>query len=362
MKFHDDAGLWVTGPEPEPVPLTSVLEICGAVLAWTVDDPAGRVRIAFTDPSRADWLWRIVGANGHSAVVAALQGAVAGAEVDVPGVGVDPAPLSALRHLALGHWLRRWWPASRRDGIAELDGALLDGELALLTARAQEFFDDEAFDADVAGLLRPHAATLSALVRHDDSRVRALAQSCAELAGDLGLAVVGPAGSVSAGRRDDYALVAGSAGSKISGAAVAAGVGSINWAAVPSGIFDAAEDTIDWQVESDGATVNAVVRTDVQGPRSPAGIAVRVRSGRLSGTAALDGSGTAAIPLADGDGPATDAVAWDHDWSAASVSVGADVTESRLLRDRVRVFARARLLEPGDDAFLAEVLAAEADY
>ncbi len=36
-------------PGAEAVPLTSVLEVCGAVLSWTVDDPGGAVHIAFTD-------------------------------------------------------------------------------------------------------------------------------------------------------------------------------------------------------------------------------------------------------------------------------------------------------------------------
>jgi len=31
-------------------------------------------------------------------------------------------------------------------------------------------------------------------------------------------------------------------------------------------------------------------------------------------------------------------------------------------RERVRDFARSRLAQPGADAFLAEILAAEADY
>ena len=51
----------------------------------------------------------------------------------------------------VGHWLRRWWPASHRDGIAGLDDALLDVEVAVLTAGAQGFFADDTLDSDVAG-------------------------------------------------------------------------------------------------------------------------------------------------------------------------------------------------------------------
>jgi hypothetical protein len=36
--------------------------------------------------------------------------------------------------------------------------------------------------------------------------------------------------------------------------------------------------------------------------------------------------------------------------------------ESEQTRDRVRQFARARLAAPADDAFLAEIVAAESDY
>jgi hypothetical protein len=44
------------------------------------------------------------------------------------------------------------------------------------------------------------------------------------------------------------------------------------------------------------------------------------------------------------------------------VTIGADVVESAETRERVREFARTRLREPGDDAFLAEILAVESDY
>ena len=74
--------------------------------------------------------------------------------IELSGVGVLPGSVDRLRRLALGHWLRRWWPASHRDGIAALDAALLDAEIALLTAAAQDFFADDTFDSDVAGLLR----------------------------------------------------------------------------------------------------------------------------------------------------------------------------------------------------------------
>ena len=96
-------------------------------------------------------LWRVVGPTGHAAIVSGVE------PVDVELLSEAVAPL---RRLAIGHWLRRWWPESRLDGIARLDRALLDGELAILLSAAQEFFSEDALDADVGGLLAPHRAAL----------------------------------------------------------------------------------------------------------------------------------------------------------------------------------------------------------
>ncbi|KGI68233.1 hypothetical protein MJO55_13190 [Mycolicibacterium rufum] len=360
MKFTYRSGLWTTGPDPEPPPLATVLEVSGAVLAGTVDDRSRQIQITLTDVDRADWLWRLVGATGHAAVVAALgvEGTVDHVEID--SAAIDPDTADTLRRLALGHWLRRWWPASRRDGIADLDAAVLDGELALLTAAAHEFFDDDSFDADVAGLLRPHGSRLNSLLNHHDSRVAGLARSCAELAEDSGVALGGLLEP--AGRRDDYALAAGPGDGAGADVAIADGRSSVPWSAVPPGVFDAAEDTIRWRVAADGDHVGVAVRTDVWGAGSPAGLAVRLRSGAVNGTGVLDGAGAATIGLFDGDRPLNPDAAWDHDWSDASVTVGTEVPEDRPARERVRAFARARLTTPGDDAFLAELLAAAADY
>lgn len=58
----------------------------------------------------------------------------------------------------------------------------------------------------------------------------------------------------------------------------------------------------------------------------------------------------------------TELAAWDYDWPRTAVTTGVDVPESPQTRQRVRQFARARLDRPADDAFLAEILAAESDY
>ena len=98
-----------------------------------------------------------------------------------------PGSVDPLRRLAIGHWLRRWWPASRRDGIAGLDRALLDVEVALLTVGAQGFFTDDTLDSDVAELLAPHAAALTAHVGSDDPRVLDLVRAGAGLADEVGV-------------------------------------------------------------------------------------------------------------------------------------------------------------------------------
>ena len=73
MKLMSDSGLWSTGPFVAPSPLQAVLEVSGAVLSWTVDDPAADPQITFTDPARADWLWRVLGEAGHRAVASAVD-------------------------------------------------------------------------------------------------------------------------------------------------------------------------------------------------------------------------------------------------------------------------------------------------
>lgn len=362
MRFQGVDGLWVTGPAPEAAPLTAVLEVCGAVLSWTVDDPAGEVHIAFTDPARAEWLWRLVGESGHSAIAEALDAAVPAGEREVAGVDFAADTLAPLRRLALGHWMRRWWPASRRDGIAELDTALLDGEIALLTAAAEDFFGDGTFDSDVAVLLRPHTQALTALARMGDPRVVDIVRACAELSEDIGVAFVESAAGTAQRRRADYALAAGP-GTAARSTAIASGVGSVNWGAVPQGVFDAAEDTVDWRIEAGGAGVNATVHAELAGSGSPEGIEVRFRSGAISGAGSLDATGSASVALFDEQGdPATETAAWNHVWRGADVTVGVAVDEPGHVRDRVRTLVRARLRHPGDDAFLAELLAAESDY
>ena len=369
MRLIADSGLWSTGPLAEPTPLIAVLEVSGAVLSWTVDDPSGAAQITFTDLPRADWLWRVLGESGHTAVAAALGDRIPDEvrTADIAGVDVRKRSLDPLRRLALGHWLRRWWPASDRDGIASLNGALLDAEIALVTAAVQDYFTDDTFDSDVAGLIRPHAVALGSLAREGDPRVAELVRACSDLAEDVGVEVDADlaAAPSAAGQRDDYALAAGpDVGQR--DPAIARGVSSISWAAVPPGIFDAAEDTVEWRIEAAGSDVKSIVRTAMSGTGSPAGIEVHLRCGGYVGTGVLDADGKATFSVVDAQQrPMTESAAWDQDWRPTAVTIGADLTdsvESPETRARIREFARARLTQPANDAFLAEILAAESDY
>jgi hypothetical protein len=178
---------------------------------------------------------------------------------------------------------------------------------------------------------------------------------------DSSLAVAMPTG-----RRDDYALAAGSDTGPRTGAAIGRGVASINWGAVAPGIFDAAEDTVEWSVQPGDPAVPgviAVVRAAVIGPDPATDVAVRVRSGAVTGAGTLDSGGRATVPLIDAQhGALTESAAWNHDWLATSVTIGADITEAREARERARGWVRARLDQPPEDAFLAEILAAESSY
>ncbi|TPG32167.1 hypothetical protein [Mycolicibacterium hodleri] len=364
MRFVADAGLWVVGPAVAVVPAVAVLEVSGAVLEWTVDDRDGvaATRMTITDRAAAEWLWRVVGPAGHAAIASGVE------PVDVDLV---PEALEPLRRIAIGHWLRRWWPESRRDGIVPLDRALLDGELAILVSAAQEFLSEDTLDADVEGLLAPHQSALRAFELGADPRVAEMAAACAELADDLGAWSAEPsellAGPVS-GRREDFALVAGPEGER-SRSAIARGVGSVDWVTVPHGLFDAADRTIDWSVEGADSSVFAMLRVALTGQAPARGIEVRLRSGSVSATGVLDTRGTAALSMLFEDGrELTENQAWGHDWSTTSVAIGphrsdpGDSAEAAELRQRIRAFARARLAEPGPDAFFAELVATEADY
>ena len=385
MRLVADSGLWSTTPADKPLvatPLVAVLEVSGAVLSWTVDDPPddAATQITFTDLARADWLWRVIGDAGHVTLASAVDGRAPHDQrsIELTDVDIAPGSVAPLRRLALGHWLRRWWPASRRDGISRLDRALLDVEVALLTDGAQGFFADDTLDSDVTELLAPHAVALVTKLQTGDPRIRDLVRAGAGLADEVGLYGIGwselfaalddssPIRAVPTGRQDDYALAAGSDAGPRGTAPISRGIASVDWSAVPPAIFDAGEDTVEWSMQVAGTAVVAVVRAALIGPDPATGIPLSVESGAVSGTGTLDADGRATVPMVDAhQRPMTESAAWNHDWSVTSVQVGAPisgVSESPETRERVRRWARARLDRPTDDAFLAEVLAAESAY
>lgn len=354
MKLVAESGLWTTDHRVDAPPAVAVLEVAGAVLAWTVDDPGGPAQVTFTDVSAADWLWRVLGEAGHVSIVGALDGRPAHhpATLELADIEWSSGPLAPLRRLALGHWLRRWWPASVRDGIADLDTALLDAEVAVLTVAAEEFFAVDTFDSDISALLAPHHDALAAHLRGGDPRVAELVDSVVRLADWADLA-----DASAPGLQQDYALAAGDNGPRRSGA-IASGTASIAWSAVPPGTFDAAEDTVTWSITPDTAgAVTVEIRTAVTA--SAAGVPVGVRLADIRADGLLDAEGRTRLPL-----PLPESVAWDQDWSMIAVIVGGsgDPGETREVRDRIRRFARSRLAVPAPDTFLAEVLAAESDY
>ncbi|OFB38381.1 hypothetical protein BA059_14895 [Mycolicibacterium sp. (ex Dasyatis americana)] len=363
MRLGADAGLWSTGRLDDAVPLVAVLEVSGAVLSWAVDGGAGEPpSITFTEPERADWLWRVLGESGHVAVLDMVRHREPGQSFDLPGVQILPGPVDALRRLAIGHWLRRWWPASDRDGIAALERPVLDAELALLTVAAEDFFTDETLDSDVAGLLEPHTSTLNFLTGQGDPRIDELVGKCRELAGDVGLDWSDTV--TAADSREDYALAAGAGEGPGRTGVIARGLATVVWSVVPPGVFDAAEDTIEWSVTAAGEGADATVQVAVTGPDSAAGIGVQLRGSGCDGSGVLDAAGRAVLALRGQDGQRlSETQAWNLDWSHTSVRVGvAGVDESPSDRERVRAFARSRLARPGSDAFLAELRAAESDY
>ncbi|WP_059019336.1 hypothetical protein [Mycobacterium sp. M26] len=377
MKLVVDSGLWSTGPAPAPVPLAAVIEVDGAVLSWTVDAPPGAAaQITLTDPARADWLWRIVGESGHRLLAEATGSAPPddAAAVELPGLDVLPGSLAPLHRLALGHWLRRFWPESIQEAIAGLDPALLDAELAVATVEAEDFFGDGTLDSDVAELLAPHAAAVELLVASGDPRIVELAGRCVDLVEEMGLDAPGWSAVAEAiedlavssgvpGRQDDYALAAGRGVGIDPVEVIARGVASTTFSGVPAAVFDAADDTVGWAIAVQDGQATAVLSTLTLGRQSPEGIPVALRCKGIRAEGALDSQGRATLPLVDeAGGPVTPSLAWDTDWSATTVIVGVEVDEPAEVRARIRRFARDRLASPRPDAFLAEILAAESDY
>ncbi|WP_409180044.1 hypothetical protein F9C11_26390 [Amycolatopsis sp. VS8301801F10] len=340
---------------------TPVLAADGALLRFALADllrgSAPSMRVELTDPGTAEpWLTRLV---GPEASVTALQEN----HVDVP-------TRPELARLALLLWARRWWPASPTLGIPALDPALLDFEAAIATAAVEDLAEGllDGFEASPAELFdQARDAGLAAAAGPVAEEVRRL---CAQLSAwfdrqdDLGRAeaAAGLAARVAPGQRA-YALAAGSGPAASGEGVLAEGRASVDWARVPPGVLDAAEDTAAWrivatrtaarlEVEVSGALGDASLTASATRDGEPfAEVALHLGSAGFAGTTELDDAGARLAATAPG---------------RIGLLVGAadpDV-EGTTPEDRAAVLAlvRAREALPPTDRTLAERAAADEEF
>ncbi|WP_328979988.1 hypothetical protein [Streptomyces canus] len=287
----------------------AVLDVAGAVLTWPVLGAPGMPSAEVHDRGRAQqWLWALYGER----VATAVHDRTA-AEPDGVRVAADPTDLAgSAARLALGHWAARWWPASYPDGIPALQPDVLGLELAALTHRCQQLFDDEGDQPDdcTAELIEEHRDALDPLIqwwraapqsadtaRHLESVLRLIDHA----ADTIGLD--GPAlrhlrssldqrrpagvpvdlGSLFARHSGGYALAAGEqlvAGGRV----IARGSGTNDWRRYPPGFVDAAEDAVSWTARALGARrrieVEVVAHVAAPSAGAPLVAEVHVNGGR----------------------------------------------------------------------------------
>ncbi|GAB3741647.1 hypothetical protein GCM10027598_72600 [Amycolatopsis oliviviridis] len=230
---------------------------------------------------------------------------LAGPETSLTVLGQGQADLPArpeLGRLALLLWLRRWWPASPSLGVPSLDPALLDLETAVATAEVEDLAEGlldgfeaspaELFDAatadgallaaapPVAGEVRGLCARLATWFDGQDDVVRA--EAAAEVSARWETAASG---------QRAYALAAGTDPGTTGEGVLTSGRASVDWARVPPGILDAAEDTVTWRITA--AAAAARLEVEVAGAFADAA---------LTAVAAHDGEPFAEVPLALGAG------------------------------------------------------------
>ncbi|KUF19087.1 hypothetical protein AT728_08310 [Streptomyces silvensis] len=257
----------------------AVLDVAGAVLAWPVLGGPVPPTAYVHDAGRAQqWLWALYGERVALAVHERALGRTAADRTALADVAA---------RLGLGHWAARWWPASYTDGIPALEPDVLGVELAALTHRCQQLFDDGGDQPDdrAAELIEDHRAALAPLIqwwhatahhpahtaRHLET-VLTLVDAAADGAGLEGPALrhlrtalgerhpagvpAGPGPPVDLGalfaRHDGYALAAG-APTATGGRVIARGAGANDWRRYPHGYVDAAEDAVSWTARALGA-------------------------------------------------------------------------------------------------------------
>ncbi|WP_410635273.1 hypothetical protein [Amycolatopsis sp. cmx-4-83] len=310
-------------------------------LAGLLAGAPATMRVELSDAAAAEpWLTRLVGEE-H-----ALAALTAG-HVEVPA---RPEPAA----LALLLWARRWWPASPVLGVPSLDPALLDLEAAVATTAVAEGVLDgfeatpgELFDAAAEGLaatavpgeVRDLCRRLSAWFDDRDDVVRA--EAAAELAA-----------AVSPGQRA-YALAAGSAGSLSAEGIVAEGRTSVDWARVPPGILDAAEDTVTWRI----VAAPTATRLEVE-------VAGAFADAALTAFATREGEVVAEVPLRLGAGyfaGAADLTGDVHIGLVVGVTAENIIGTTREDRADVVALVRAREGLPPEARTLAERAVSAAD-
>ncbi|WP_134325204.1 hypothetical protein [Cumulibacter soli] len=292
MRLHLSNGIWTNATDSVAAALTMVIEVDGGLIEWTVDEPDS-ARVALLQFDSADWLWQAVGADDYARLLAHPPSPI---EVEW-----DSSVIAPLRDLALGHWMRRWWPASARDAIERLDTAVLDAELVVRTAACERFFDTAEFDAELVTLLGSVIAQQRRLdeVAGGDDRVARLLAQCRELADEFGVSSTSEAYQH---YQPEFALAAGNDRPRLPRGPIASGTSSLSWSAVPPDVFDAAEDTVAWSVHGDidpegnPLDVSIVARIAAALAHAPdrdlaEGVAVSFRSGDLIGAGALDRRG-----------------------------------------------------------------------
>jgi hypothetical protein len=312
----------------------------------------GSMRVELSDAAAAEpWLTRLVGEER------ALEALAAG-HVDVPA-------RPELATLALLLWVRRWWPASPVLGVPALDPALLDLETAVATAAVEDVAEGmldgfeatpaELFDAAVEGLaatpvadeVRGLCTRLSAWFDDQDDVVRAEAAARS-------------AAAAMPGQRA-HALAAGAGSGASEEGVVAGGRASVDWARVPPGVLDAAENTVTWRVVAAPTTT----RLEVE-------VAGAFADATLSAFATHDGEVLAEVPLRLGVGGFAGAADLDEAATrrAVSVPIGlvvgvtAEDVAGTSAEDRAAVasLVRAREALPPAARTLAERAAAEGEF
>lgn len=317
-----------------PGPDVMVLEVLGGHLVWDVLAGQELPAAMIDDLDLAqEWVWAIYG----EAVALALDGA--GTEHPVEAPTLPAVAAVSARRLAYAHWASRWWPASTLDGIAALDPALLDRDIATLTEEC-EFFVDGA-DALVPSLSDVVESSL---------------------------------------RASDYALAAGDGPHAAGTLVLARGTGGWDWRRCPPGLVDASESAVSWQLIRDaGATTVAI--TVAAHPALPAELPAHLRPWAHIDTGrdeldtelrAVDDTWIGEYPLSapssavridihvPGFGPVPD---------SGELFAAPTPSPDAALRQRIRDFAAARLRAAAiptadDDPFaplLAEIAAAAGD-